>query len=238
MLFRSEPQTVWGYLTMRLTGADGTVLCPAQVDRECTFWRGVLPATQDYLIKLTPVNALQKFTLRVAINPPGKQTQSFQFVSQDPHASFTYTDKFAPVRFPGVEVYKITPEIALDFIDTQSYLNTNLSQAYLLFGLSSDAGILQTCTQPISFGGPEQIVGEVNINGIQFVHSQGGGVAAGNTYEQTYYRAAYNGSCYEVTFFVHYGNIGAYAPDSGVKEFDRAALTQKFESILSSLIIR
>ena len=82
------------------------------------------------------------------------------------------------------------------------------------------------------------MIDEVNINGVKFVHSQGGGVAAGNIYEQTYYRTAYQDVCYEVTFYIHYGNIGNYAPDSGVKEFDRAALMQKFESILSTLIIK
>ena len=227
----------WVYIPMEIVGADGSTLCPPIVNTECTFWRGILPSTQEYLITLTPVNAVN-FTLRVAINPPGVATQSFQYLSQGGKASFSYTDEFAPVRFPGAEVYKIDPELTMDFIDTKFYLNTNLLEAFLLFGSSSAGEMLQNCTQPISFGGPESIVGEETVNGVKFVHSQGGGVSAGNIYEQTYYRAAYQGVCYEVTFFVHYGNIGAYSPDVGVKEFDHEELLQKFEGILSTLIIK
>ena len=228
----------WVYVPMQITGQDGAVLCPAKPNLECTFWRGVLPSTQTYLIKLSPANDIKDFSMRVAINPPGKETQNFLFEDMYRQVAFTYTDEFAPVRFPGADVSKIQPELSLKLIDTSFYLNTNLVEAYFLYGSSRDASVVQSCTQPGSFGGPENIVGDVSINGVTFTKSQGGGVGAGNIYEQTYYRAAYQGSCYEFTLFVHYGNIGNYSPDSGVKEFDQAALTQKFEDILSSLVIK
>ena len=226
------------YVPMQIKGQDGTVLCPPKVNMECSFWRGKLPSTQTYLVTLSPINDITDFMMRVAINPPGQATQNFLYEDKYRQASFTYTDEFAPVRYPGADITKIQPEISLKLIDTSFYLNTNLSEAYFFFGSSRDAGVVQTCTQPVSFGGPENIVGDVAVNGVTFTKSQGGGIAAGNIYEQTYYRAAYQGSCYEITFFVHYGNIGNYAPDSGVKEFDQAALTQKFEDILSSLVIK
>jgi len=227
----------WVYIPIEIVGRDNATLCPATINSECTFWRGILPSTQEYLIKLKPVNTAN-FTLRVAINPPGAATQTFQYASQNGRASFSYIDEFAPMRFPGAEVTRIAPEISLNFVDTKSYSNTNLTEAYFLFGSSSAADEVQNCTQPISFGGPENILGERDVNGVKFVHSEGGGVAAGNIYEQTYYRAASQGVCYEITFFVHYGNIGNYSPDLGVKEFDRTALMQKFEAILSTLIIK
>ncbi len=228
----------WVYVPIQITGRDGNVLCPIKVNTECTFWRGTLPSTQTYLVRLSPVNDVMDFTMRVAINPPGKAIQNFLFEDKYRQVSLTYTDEFAPVRYPGAEISKTQPELSLELVDTPFYFNTNLIEAYFLFGSSRDADIVQNCTQPISFGGPENVLGDIVINGVTFTKSQGGGVAAGNIYEQTYYRTAYEGSCYEVTFFDHYGNIGAYAPDSGVKEFDRAALTQKFEAILSSLVIK
>ena len=227
----------WVYVPIEIVGRDNTTLCPVTSNSECAFWRGILPSTQEYLIKLKPMNTAN-FTLRVAINPPGAATQTFQYLSQNGRASFSYIDEFAPMRFPGAEVTRIAPEISLNFVDTKSYSNTNLTEAYFLFGSSGATDMVQNCTQPVSFGGPENMLDERNVNGVKFIHSQGGGVAAGNIYEQTYYRAAYQGVCYEVTFFVHYGNIGNYSPDSGVKEFDRAALMQKFETILSTLIIK
>jgi len=226
------------YIPIQIRGQDGTVLCPEKANMECTFWRGTLPSTQTYLVKLSPVNDVTDFTMRVAINPPSETTQNFLFEDKYRQASLKYTDEFAPVRYPGAEITKTRPELSLEFIDTSFYLNTNLVEAYFLFGSARDTDVVQNCTQPISFGGPENVVGEVTINGVTFTKSQGGGVAAGNIYEQTYYRAAYQGTCYEVTFFVHYGNIGNYAPELGVKEFDQSALTQKFESILSSLVIK
>jgi len=235
---RQRSEGDWVYVLIQIKGQDGTILCPPKINTECTFWRGTLPSTQTYLVTLSPVNDITNFTMRVAINPPGQATQDFLFEDMYRQVSFTYTDEFAPVRYPGAEVSKTQPELSLEFIDTPFYLDTNLSEAYFLFGSSRDGSVVQTCTQPVSFGGPENIVDDVVINGVTFTKSHGGGVAAGNIYEQTYYRAAYQGSCYEVTFFVHYGNIGAYAPGLGVKEFDQAALTQKFETILSSLVIK
>lgn len=233
-----RPEGDWVYIPIQITGADGTVLCPPTINTECTFWRGILPATQNYFVKLTPVNDVMNFTLRVAVDPPGTTTQEFQYVSADPSAAFSYTDEFAPTRFPGPQLYKMEPDIALGLVDSQFYLNTNLSEAYLLFGSTNESDTVQNCTQPASFGGEERIVGQVNINGVPFVRSEGAGVGAGNIYEQIYHRTVLNGYCYEVTFFFHYTNIGNYSPDSGVKEFDRSALMQKFEGILSTLVIR
>lgn len=144
---------------------------------------------------------------------------------------------FAPAFFVGAQVSRIQPELSLQFIDTDSYVNTNLNEAYFLFGSSTDAQIMSTCTQPLSFGGPETIVGEVTINGVTFTKSQGGGVAAGNIYEQTYYRTVHNDTCFEITYFIHYGNIGAYQPGT-VHEFDHTALLQKFDQILNTLTLQ
>ena len=228
----------WVYIPIQITGADGTVLCPLLANTECTFWRGALPATQNYFVKITPVNDALNFTLRVAINPPGVATQTFQYASVKQNATFSYTDEFAPARFPEAHLQKIAPEFALQFINTQFYVNTNLSEAYLSFGTSSDASIVAGCTQTSTNAENENIVGNVNINGINFTQSESDGVAAGNIYQQIFYRAANQGECYEITFFTHSGNIGNYPAGSGIKEFDHVALTQKFEAILSTLVIK
>jgi hypothetical protein len=233
-----SPDGDWVYIPMQITGADGTVLCPPVVNTECTFWRGVLPATQNYFVKLIPVNDVVNFTMRVAVNPPGAATQSFQFNSAKQNAVFSYTDDFAPARFPGQQVSKVEPEIALELVDSQFYTKTNLVEAYLLFGSTNDSSAAANCTEPVSPGGAENVTGDVNINGIKFVRSERNGVGAGNIYEQIYHRAVSNGYCYEVTFYFHYGNIGNYDPSLGIKEFNRDALLQRFEAVLAALVIR
>ena len=235
---RQPEEGNWTIIPIEVVGADGTVLCPAAAKADCYFWRGVLPATQEYFIKLTPFVDVLNFTLRVAINPLGASVQSFQYLSGSQSVSFSYSDEFAPVRVPSLPVYKTQPEFTLQYINSSSYANTNLSEAYFIFGSSNDANIVASCTQPAFLGGLETIEGEVKLNGVSFTRSAAIGVGAGNIYEQIYHRVVHNGICYEVTFLMHSGSIGAYAPELGIKEFDRAAVLQKFEGILSTLMIK
>jgi len=235
---RLGPYSSWTVIPMKIAGADGTVLCPVEENLSCYFWRGALPATQDYFVTLTPEIDVSNFTMRVAIDPPGTTSQSFQYLSNNRAASFSYPDEFSPVLLPDMYTFKLVPEMALQFIDTNSLDNTNLIEAYFLFGASNDAGIVESCTQPVSLGGQETIIDEVDIGGVPFTRSEAAGLGAGNIYEQIYHRAVYHGYCYEVTFFIHSANIGNYAAESGVREFDYDALMQKFESILSTFVIK
>jgi hypothetical protein len=224
-----------GAFQLEIEGQNGEVLCPVK-DYGCAFWRGALPASQGYFITVT-AQASGKFTLHVVINPPGSANQYFDYFNPQRKLALSYSDLFAPAHYVGGSISKFEPELTLEFIDSQQYVQTNLSEAYFLLGLSDDPQQVSTCTQPISLGGPETVVGEVEINGITFTRSEVQGAAAGNIYEQIYHRAAHNGVCYEITFFVHYANIGVYAPGT-VKEFDRAVLLQKFDQILSTLVFR
>lgn len=228
----------WTYIPVEIKGADGTTLCPLLHNVDCTFWRGELPASQDYFVKISPVADALNFTIRVVIIPLSTTKQTFKYAGKNGVVSFFYDDDFAPVRFPGAPIYKIEPEFALQYIDTKAYASTNLAEAYFLLGATTQNDIVQSCTQPASLGGPENIVGNVDINGISFTRSEASGVATGNIYEQIYHRAVVNSTCYEVIFYIHSTNIGVYAPDAGVREFDRAALLQRFEDTLSTLVIQ
>jgi hypothetical protein len=167
-----------GIIQMEIKGEDSTVLCPIP-NYGCAFWRGTLPSSQEYFITLTS-QVTANFKMHVVINPPGSANQYFDY--PDPQGRFTlsYSDDFAPAHFAGAEVYKFSPELVLQYVDTQQYIPTILSEAYFMLGSSADPQAVSTCTQPRSFGGPETIVGEVTINDIPFIKSEGGGVAAGN----------------------------------------------------------
>ena len=229
---------VWGYFPIEVRGIDGTILCPAEVDLECTFWRGTLPATQGYQITVKSAGDLADYTLRVAIDPPGKTEQTFQYKNPATQLALAYSDQFAPAGFPSSANNKIGPELVLQFIDTKSYEKTNLSEAYFLLGSSSDPQAVSTCTDPgPGGGGPEQPDGNLIVNGYNFVRSQASGAGAGNYYDQEIYRTVHNNVCYEVVTFIHYTNIGNYTPGA-VTEFDRNALMQKFNDILSTFTIQ
>jgi hypothetical protein len=227
-----------GFVPLQIKGADGTLLCPQAVNTACMFWRGVLPSSQDYYVSILPAGTAMYFTLRVAINSPGTASQSLTYYNQTSHAALTYSDIFAPAYFPSTANYKTRPELTLQMIDTNTYTNTNLGEAYFLLSSNADPQIVATCTYPNpNGGGLEEPKGNAVINGYSFVYSEAGGVAAGNIYEQYIYRTVNNGMCYEVIFFMHYGNIGNYAPGT-VKEFDKNDLLQKFNGILSTFGVK
>jgi hypothetical protein len=231
------PDGSWGYIPMQIQGADGSILCPQLPDSECMFWRGELPASQDYFVILTPNGDVPQFVMRVAINPPGKAAQYFKYSNPATGLSLTYPDTFTPA-LPPVGNYKTNPELALHFIDSKAYDKTNLSEAYLFVSSTSDAQTVTTCTDPNpNGGGPEQVVGNEIINGNTFVHSTSDGAGAGNYYQQEIYRTVNKSVCYEVIYFIHYTNVGNYTPGT-VTEYDSVALMQKFYGVFSTFTIK
>jgi hypothetical protein len=220
---------------LQITGRDGAILCPKK-EEACPFWRGTLPSTQEYLIKVK-AQVSGAFDMRVAINPPGTVNQTFNYADPQGRFSLSYSDDFAPAYYKGGEITKIPPAFSLQSIDTQQFASTNLNEVYFQVGVTDDPEDVSTCTQPASPGGAETLLGETTVNGVNFTKSEATGVGAGNVYEQVYHRAVQNGSCYEVTYFVHYGNIGNYPPGA-VSEFDRTALYQQLDEILATLILK
>ncbi len=221
-----------GYFPLRIQGRDGTLLCPTSAEEECSFWRGILPLTQEYYVTVLSGGAETNFVLRAAINPPGKSEQFFAYEAAN--ASLKYSDDFAPADSLSVLNNKTQPQLTLRLIDTNFYANTNLGEAYFVFGSAADPMTVSTCAQPYEGGGaPEVFLGETDVNGYRFAYFQASGVGAGNLYEQHIYRAALQGACYEAIYFIHSSNIANYAPGVA-REFDRAALINRFNAILAS----
>ena len=227
---------VGGYFPLQIQGRDGTVLCPVEQNLDCSFWRGTLPLSQDYYITVKSGGDQANFTLRVAINPPGKAEQTFVYNANN--ITLSYSDQFAPANLPSVLSNKTNLQIALHLVDTSSYINTNLGEAYFVLGSSSDSQIVTVCTEPNQSGGiPETPDGNLKVNNYSFAYSTASDAGAGNIYDQRIYRAVNNGTCYEVIYFIHYSNIGNYSPGV-VKEFDLKGLLQKFNGILSTIQLK
>ena len=175
--------------SVNVTGADKKPLSDSLFPHP--FWRGSLPATQDYIVSVdSQVDG--PFTLRIAINPPGMSTQNFGFVDPGYAVALHYTDAFAPTDLQLPINPKGTPLLTITFIDPAFYSpRTNLSEAYLLLAATADPAIVSTCTQP-STQVPETITGQVNINGHPFTRSEFSGAAAGNRYDQVNYRTVWD----------------------------------------------
>jgi hypothetical protein len=200
------------------------------------FWRGVLPSTQDYIV-MVDSQVDNPFTLRIAINPPGKAIQDFGFVDSRYAVALNYTDEFAPTDMQVPVNIKGTPLLTLAFIDTSYYSpRTNLSEATLVLAASTDPAIVSTCTQP-SAQFSETVTGQVTVNSYTFTRSEFNGAAAGNRYDQISYRTVWNDKCFEVVFLIHSTNIGNYTPGT-VVEYDHDALLGKFEGLLDTFTAR
>jgi hypothetical protein len=195
------------------------------------FWRGVLPATQDYFVRLD-TDASGEYTLRIAINPPGQALQYFDYVDARHGSSLRYSDEFVPT------LYSPAGGDGGGFLLTLMFINmefltpvTNLIEAMFVYSAMDDEERVATCTEPLS--PQESMLGQVIINGYEFTRSEKIGAGVGNIYDQVIYRTVIENVCYEMLLSMHSGNIGNYAPGT-VVEFDRDALLAKFEAILAS----
>jgi hypothetical protein len=221
---------------MQVQTADGTTLCPTDPDQECNVFRGVLPATQDYLVTVSPRGtANTSYTMRVAINPPGQAAQYFQYTNTSTGLSMVYPDSFVPAT-PVPVISKISPDFSLDYVDTMLYAKTNLANVYLMIGSSLDPAVVSTCVEPI--GDYEQMIDSQNVNGVNFTHSQVDDAGAGNFYEQQIYRATKGSACYEVIFYLHSSNIYNFAPEMGITQFNRELILETLFDVLATVQIK
>lgn len=224
-------EQMWPF-TVEVSSASGILTDPM---KETPFWRGPLPATQDYSITVRS-QASGDFTLRVAINPPGQAHQYFEYSDPNYFASFRYSDEFAPVlKNPVAYNGSNTPSLVLYLIDQSFYTKTNLGEAAIIYSASVGSDNVANCTQPKSPN--ETVSGQETINGYQFTVSESTGVGAGNLYDQLIYRTVANNTCFEMTLYLHSGNIHNYDPGT-VTEFDRAALVQMFKDILATFNVQ
>jgi hypothetical protein len=220
--------------TVNVTGANNKWLSDPNALN--SFWRGVLPASQDYIVTVGSQMG-GPFHLRIAINPLGHATQIFEFINRQYGVILRYTDEFAPATMPVPITLKGTPLLTLAFINTTFFSpSTNLSEAYLELAVSIDPAVVTSCTQA-SAQFAETITGQVMVNGYTFTRSEFSGAAAGNRYDQVTYRTVTEGRCFELAYLIHSTNIGNYPPGT-VVEFDRPALLGKFDTVLNTFLAK
>lgn len=220
--------------TVKVYGADQQTLSDDQNPR--FYWFGVLPSTQDYFV--TVISQVDgPFTLRIAINPPGLAHQYFEYIDSQYGVLLDYSDEFTPVDWQLPFTTKGIPLLSLYFIQPSYYYpTTNLEEAALMLTATSNPTIVSTCTQAAAQEG-EIVVGQETIHGYDFTHSEFTGAAAGNRYDQVFYRTAWEGKCFEVIFLIHSSNIGNYPPGT-VVEYDQERLLHKLEEVLGTFTVK
>jgi hypothetical protein len=97
--------------------------------------------------------------------------------------------------------------------------NTNCREAFLVVSKSSKPERVANCTKFNDLGGPDNGIGRIKINGVDFKTRTMQEGAAGNRYESKLYRNMHKGSCYEIALVVRTVNKDAFEPP--LKEFDK-----------------
>jgi hypothetical protein len=81
---------------------------------------------------------------------------------------------------------------------------------------------------------PEQK--SVTDHGVRYSYAENSDAGAGNFYDITIYALPETTPCLAVRYFIHTTNIANYDPGT-IKEFDRAKLIAKFDSIRRTLVL-
>lgn len=162
------------------------------------------------------------------------------FVSNSANVTFMYPKGFtvsssgvgynSDWRINTTETGKLLVKITSpkDYAPTKK---TNLSNVTFTVGTSSDKNAIANC---LAVENGETRVGIVTIGGVDFTKTVFGDAGAGNLYNTTSYRAVKNGMCYTIETTVHSTNLGVYAPEQGIKQFDQTAINNALSKIVYS----
>ncbi|MBM3261650.1 hypothetical protein FJY93_04520 [Candidatus Kaiserbacteria bacterium] len=143
-------------------------------------------------------------------------------------ADFTVNDAYAYDQFAK------KPIAGVKFvIPTQMATGTNLS--------AHDTGIsieqlprAKKCTADIYI--PADVKAQaLQEGGVAYSVATTSGAAAGNVYEEQVYALSGSQPCTAIRYFIHSTQIGNYPPGT-VREFDRAALIEAFDTIRRSIV--
>jgi hypothetical protein len=128
-----------------------------------------------------------------------------------------------------------TPVVAV-VLPTSLFKGTNLTEAGVYIGASSDAAVTSQWNVPVA-GSAEVAAGTTTINGASFAIFISTEPAAGNIYEERIYRTLHKGTVFELTELLHSGNIGNYTPGT-VKEFDKVKFGGYLEAIVDTFVFK
>lgn len=116
-----------------------------------------------------------------------------------------------------------------------SYKGTNLGEASVAVGVSSDPSTVAACAAGTPAQG-EKATGTVTLGGVKFTRFTFEDAGVGNRYASTSYRAVSGGRCYEIVEFLHWAVLENFSPGT-VKVFDRAKIDAVLHAITRSFAL-
>src|SRR5699024_878734 len=114
-------------------------------------------------------------------------------------------------------------------LDLSDYVKTNLSQAVITVGKSSEAQSVSACMgEPLA---PAVSRDTVRRSDATFFKSEYAEAGAGNLYQIRRFRTLHKGICYSIEEMVHSTNIQNYPPERGVSEFDSTQVWETLDTV-------
>ena len=123
----------------------------------------------------------------------------------------------------GTAAVVVTPNL-------DAFKGTNLGEASVSVGASSDPAVVAACTSPAQ---GEKTAGTNSIGGIKFSRFTFEDAAVGNRYASTVYRAVQTGRCYEIVEFIHWSVFENFSPGT-VTKFDPLKIQTQLHAITRS----
>jgi len=176
-----------------------------------------------------------------AVSPPAPAATAGATVYADPEHRFRFehplqlvvdTGSAAPSQSWRAETTTHGALLAQVTIPREAQPNTNFAEAKLTVGKSSDPAAVRDCTRDAP--GEQVRSAALTLHGRAFTQLVFSDAGAGNFYETTSYRTVENGECWAVEHTIHSTNLANYAPDQGVKAFDRAKVSAELEAMARS----
>jgi hypothetical protein len=223
--------------SLAILGEDGSEL--KKSDRDHPFWRGTLPATQDYYVQLTTPDqdwVAESIPLSIAIAPSGRESQILSYADQSGQVELEYSDYFVidpePRLYPILEGSEL---FRLKFVGTEFFEGTNLMDAFIAIARSDAPDIVAGCADKLIPN--EQHLGAETFNDHAYSKWEGAEVAMGHLYLQTTYRTAVGDACYQVTLHEQ-SVVPELFPSDQIGEYDRNALNEKFRAVVRTIEFR
>ena len=157
------------------------------------------------------------------------------YVNEEYGFSLRYPDSFSPMPDTALPMAAMEDAIAgFRLVDGRYYDGTNLDEAAVIVAARKGVPSLSRCLQLGMAGLPSGRSWHRRMMGAtvfyrRVLHDAG----AGNLYKLIDYRTLHGGTCYTLTLFIHWGNIGAFTPGA-VSPFDEGAVLRELERVLQA----
>lgn len=116
-----------------------------------------------------------------------------------------------------------------------SFKGTNLGEASVAVGVSSDPSTVAACAAGTPAQG-EKAAGTAALGGAKFTRFTFEDAGMSNRYLSTSYRAVKDGRCYEIVEFLHWATMEVFTAGT-VKPFDRAKIDAVLHAIARSFAL-